>query len=127
MDGDEDYWSATHVIGDVERDEIISQAGYQVIRIPYFVQLTPATIDHLFGMLVTDCSPFKDFPHGFIADTVVFPADYCELGIDRFLRDIEEFSCVKKEILDSLEAAANARGNWRLVYPPTLRKRLGIV
>lgn len=86
--------------------------------------MTPQTIQLLFGNLVAYQSPFKDFPHGFIADTVVFPADFCEIGIDRFLADLDKFACVKREILDSLEQAATARGDWRLVYPPRLRSRL---
>ena len=117
FDGDQHYQRAAHVIQDAERDKVITDAGYRVIRIPYFVQLTPETIRLLFGDLVSDQSPFKDFPHGFIADTVVFPADFCELGIDRFLADLDKFSCVKNEILDSLKQAAIERGDWRIVYP----------
>ena len=75
----------------------------------------------LFGSTVTNHDRFKDFPHGFIADTVVFPADYCELGVVRFLRDLERFAAIRREILASLERAAVSRGDWRFVYPPSLR------
>ena len=125
FDGDQHYRRALHVIQDAERDAVLTAAGYRVIRIPYFVQLTADTIRHLFGTLITDLSPFKDFPHGFIADTVIFPADYCELGIERFLRDLDRFAFIRPDILASLERAAAARGDWRLVYTPLLRERLG--
>lgn len=120
FDGDQHYQRAAHVIQDAERDKVITDAGYRVIRIPYFIQLTPETIRFLFGDHVSDQSPFKDFPHGFIAETVVFPADFCELGVDRFLADIDNFACVKGEILDSLEQAVAKHGDWRIVYPPSL-------
>lgn len=127
FDGDQHYQRAAHVIQDAERDAVIAEAGYRVIRIPYFIQLTQETIRLLFGDLIADQSPFKDFPHGFIADTVVYPADFCELGIDRFLSDLDKFSCVKHEILDSLEQATTTRGDWRLVYPPRVRRRRGLL
>ena len=57
----------------------------------------------------------KDFPHGFIADTVVFPADFCELGIERFLNDLGRFAAIRSDIVVSLKRAATTRGDWRLI------------
>ncbi len=125
FDGNQHYQRAAHVLGDQRRDEIVRAAGYRVIRIPYFVQLDDRVIDALFGRHVADGSHFKDFPHGFIADTVVFPADYCELGVERLRRDLERFQVIKAEILASLLAAARARGDWREVYPPSLYEEFG--
>ena len=76
FDGSQHYQRATHVLRDRVRDAVLADAGYTVVRTPYFVQLVPETICHLFGDLVTDRSSFKDFPHGFIAETVVFPGDF---------------------------------------------------
>jgi hypothetical protein len=120
FDGDQHYCHARHVLEDTQRDATLIEAGYRIIRIPYFVQLHPAVIEDLFGQLIADHSSFKDFPHGFIADTVVFPADFCELGIERFRHDLERFAFIRTDILGSLASAASQKGDWRLVYPPSL-------
>ncbi len=124
FDGDQHYRSAKHVIEDKTRDKILTDAGYCVIRIPYFVQMTEPVIGMLFSNHIVDRDRFKDFPHGFIADAVVFPADFCELGVARFLDDLGRFAAIRAEILGSLERAAATRGDWRLVYPVSLRKLL---
>jgi hypothetical protein len=124
FDGDQHYRSAKHVIEDKTRDQILTDAGYRVIRIPYFVQMTEPIIGMLFGNHITNRDRFKDFPHGFIADTVIFPADFCELGVARFLNDLDLFAAIRGDILASLKRAAAARGDWRIVYPPSVRKVL---
>jgi len=124
FDGDQHYRSAKHVIEDKARDQILADAGYRIIRVPYFVQMTEPVIGHLFGNLITNRARFKDFPHGFITDAVVFPADFCELGIERFLADLSRFAAIRDDILASLERAAIAKGDWRLVYPPSVHDRL---
>lgn len=121
FDGDQHYRSAGHVLRDQERDALLRAAGYAVVRIPYFVQLDATTIGHLFCALVTDRSPFKSFPHGFIAEKVVMPADFCELGVQRFVADLQWFAAVAKEIAESLRAAEARLRDWRLVYPLSLR------
>jgi hypothetical protein len=124
FDGDQHYRSAKHVIEDRAREQVFIDAGYRVVRIPYFVQMTEPVIGYLFGDLVTDRRPFKDFLHGFISATVVFPADFCELGIEHFPADLDRFAAIRVDILASLERAVAERGDWRLVYPPSLRERL---
>jgi very-short-patch-repair endonuclease len=124
FDGDQHYCSAKHVIEDKTRDQALIDAGYTVIRVPYFVQMTEPVIGLLFDDLISDRARFKDFPHGFIADTVVFPADFCELGIERFYGDLDRFAAIRSDIIASLERAAITRGDWRLVYPTSVRDRL---
>jgi hypothetical protein len=123
-DGDQHYRSAKHVIEDKTRDQALGEAGYTVIRVPYFVQMTEPVIGLLFGDLITNRTRFKDFPHGFIADTVVFPADFCELGIERFLGDLCRFAAIRPDIIASLKRAETTRGDWRLVYPRSVRDHL---
>jgi len=120
-DGDQHYRQAAKILKDRERDVILSNAGYRVIRIPYFVQLTGPVIRLLFGSAIADTRDFKSFPHGFIAQTVVFPADFCELGVQRFLADLTRFGCIADDIRTSLAAAVERLGDWQLVYPPSLR------
>jgi hypothetical protein len=119
FDGDQHYRSSRVILGDVERDAFFTANGYRVIRIPYFVQLSCAVITHLFGDIAHTKDDFLDFPHGFIASTVVMPADFCELGIARFEDDLTCFGYIAAAILQSLREAAAARGDWRTVYPPS--------
>lgn len=123
FDGDAHYRQARTILGDAERDRFFVGLGYQVIRIPYFVQLTTPVIADLFGKAAEDQSDFLDFPHGFIADTVVMPSDFCELGIARFDDDLTRFSYIRDQILESLKSAAAKRGDWRLVCPPSRREQ----
>lgn len=120
FDGPQHYQSARHVILDAERDRILTAAGYQVVRIPYFVQLAEPIISLLFGDRIKDRSSFKEFPQGFIDPRVVYPADFCELGIGRFLADLERFAPIRADIEQSLDAAVRTQGDWRIVYPPSL-------
>jgi len=55
---------------------------------------------------------------------VVFPADFCELGVERFLADLDRFPSIRGDILKSLERAALDKGDWRLVYPSSVRLTL---
>jgi very-short-patch-repair endonuclease len=119
FDGDQHYRSSRVILGDVERDACFTANGFRVIRIPYFVQLSRAVITHLFGDIAHTTNDFLDFPHGFIASTVVMPADFCELGIARFEDDLKRFDYIAGAILKSIREAAATRGDWRTVYPPS--------
>jgi hypothetical protein len=118
FDGDSHYCSARRVLADMRRDKLLCEAGYVVIRIPYFVQLTQEVIEDLFGAAIEDTSDFRCFPHGFISNTVVFPADFCELGLARFEADLMRFSYIKADILASLKRAMLKRDAYE-VYPPS--------
>lgn len=90
--------------------------GYRIVRIPYCVQLSHDTIEHLFGVGID----FEQvFPHGFIVDkNETLPADFCSLGYERFLRDIERFSYIKDDIFASLHHKYNKyNGDWYRVLP----------
>ena len=124
FDGDQHYRSSRVILGDVERDAFFTASGFRVIRIPYFVQLSHAVIMHLFGQLAHTTGDFLNFPHGFIASTVVMPADFC-VGIARFEDDLERFGYIAGDILQSLKEAAAARGDWRTVYPSSRYEKWG--
>jgi very-short-patch-repair endonuclease len=80
FDGDDHYRSAKKILGDEERDRALASVGYRIVRIPYFVQLTRVVIATLFGEIAMHHGDFLNFPHGFIAKTVVMPANLCELS-----------------------------------------------
>lgn len=121
FDGDAHYRSTKTIIGDADRDSLFTSLGYGVVRIPYFVQLTTPVIADLFGDLARDHSDFLDFSHGFIASTVIMPADFCELGLARFEADLRRFDYIRDDILESLRRAVKERGDWRVICPPSHR------
>ena len=50
----------------------------------------------LFSEIGIHHGAFLQVPRGFIAKTVVMPADFCELGIPRFDADLERFHHVRQ-------------------------------
>ena len=75
-DGDTHYRDANVIFRDEVKESICREGGKEIIKIPYFVQLTSQTFEHFFG------EPFDvetDFPHGFIT-TKILPASFCPIG-----------------------------------------------
>lgn len=108
FDGDEHYRNTLKIKADEEKDNIATEHGYRVIRIPYWVQLTTETLRHYFDL---EATIHQDFPHGFIT-TKVFPASYCELGLSRFERELESLpSSVRNAVIHSLRERAAEHGN----------------
>lgn len=100
FDGYQHYTSSKNIIRDDRKDLILLNDNIRVIRVPYFVQLSTEVIKELFG---TEYTHIQTYPHGFVDKTAVLPADYCELGIDRFIKDLDRFGYVRDEILNSLK------------------------
>lgn len=116
FDGAQHYTSLKWCYADKEKDNAYANMGYKIVRVPYFVQLSHDTIEHLFGVNME----FEQvFPHGFIVDkNEVLPADFCSLGYERFLRDIERFLYIKDDILASLHYKHKKyKGDWNRVLP----------
>jgi very-short-patch-repair endonuclease len=49
FDGYLHYTKSKTVLDDIDKDRIISNLGYSIVRIPYFVQLDKRVMEHLFG------------------------------------------------------------------------------
>ncbi len=117
FDGDEHYRNTLKIKADREKDAIAEGAGMHVVRIPYWVQLDPETFRHFFGF---DAPIEQDFRHGFIT-TKIFPASYCELGVERFERELAALpSRVRDAVLLSLKERAADHGP-EFVVPSRLR------
>ena len=43
------------------------------------------------------------YPHGFIDEKCILPADFCELGVEWFKSDINRFANEFEEIINSLK------------------------
>ena len=92
FDGPYHYTNSQKYKTDKEQTELYNTHGYNVIRIPYFIQLNDRVIRLLFGKYLDDTTintitSFNIYPHGFI-DTKILPADFCSNGIKRFNSDL---------------------------------------
>lgn len=118
FDGDSHYCKAARIISDHEKDAEYKSLGYKIIRIPYFIQMTSDVLAHVFGI----SKPFtKKYPHGFIDPKAVLPADFCELGIQKFVADLSTFSFHKNEVINSLIQQIAMKKNINLVLPPSIQ------
>lgn len=107
FDGDEHYRNTLKIKADEEKDAIAAVHGLQVVRVPYWVQLTTDTLAHYFGLSATIG---QSFPHGFII-TKMFPASFCALGVARFMRELSEIPpAVRVAVLQSLQARVAEHG-----------------
>lgn len=114
FDGFQHYTQSSYIIKDEIKDSTYSKMGYTIVRIPYFVQLESRTISYLFGF---NYEYKQTYPHGFIDKNAILPADFCELGIERFIKDLQRFSFIKTEIIESLIAKS---ADIRTVIPQSL-------
>jgi hypothetical protein len=117
-EGDPHYWNSIRIKIDREKDRAAADSGYRVVRFPYWIQLTSETLGHYFGL---SAEIKQDFPHGFIT-TKLFPASFCELGVERFERELQALpSGVRQAVLKSLRDRAQEHGV-EYVVPSKLRR-----
>ncbi len=120
FDGDAHYRDSLKIKVDREKDVAAQEIGYLVVRFPYWLQLTDETIDLYFRL---SANILQDFPHGFIT-TKIFPASFCELGIERFQREMAALpETVKKGVVQSLKDRSKEHGD-EYVLPKNLRNVL---
>jgi len=116
FDGDEHYRNSLKIKVDREKDRLAASQGNLVVRVPYWVQLDNLTTQHCFGL---SANIQQDFPHGFIT-TKLFPASFCELGIERFGQELDALPCpVRDAVLASLRNRINEHGH-EYVLPASL-------
>lgn len=117
FDGDLHYKESGKIKSEAEKNSIYSSMGYKVVRIPYFIQLTNEIVKLLFNK---DCNISYKYPHGFISDKATLPADFCEMGINKFISDLNKFKIVKQDILNSLVDKIESKKDIELVLPKSL-------
>jgi hypothetical protein len=117
FDGPEHYRNSLKIKADREKDEIASRANVRIVRFPYWVQLTSETLLHYFGR---EARVVQSFAHGFIT-TKLFPASFCELGVERFVRELDELpGSVRSSVIASLRHRTEEHGI-EYVMPQELR------
>jgi hypothetical protein len=106
-DGDEHYRHSIKIKIDRGKDEAARALGYQVVRFPYWVQLDSTALRHYFGL---EAEIEQSFPHGFIT-TKLFPASFCELGIERFRAELFALPAVVRDgVIASLRDRVEEHG-----------------
>lgn len=118
FDGYQHYTVAKTIIRDMAKDKILKELGYTVIRIPYFIQMSTEIVKKLFEKTIVI---EQVFPHGFISSksTMIFSADFNELGVDKFNKYLIRFQCVREDILNSMRQKAREIGVLA-VFPKSL-------
>lgn len=117
------YSNASYILDDYARDEILQARGYTVIRIPAFIQLSKEVVKLLFNVdLENDLYKLCN-KHGFMHPEIALPADFCELGIERFKNDLVRFDIVREKIVDTIKKRIETDGIER-VLPKSLHSIL---
>jgi len=117
FDGDSHYCKSDRILKDRAKDNDYRSLRYRVVRIPYFIQMSKP----LLKMIFDEDIEFKQiYPNGFIDKKAVLPADYCELGIELFLEDLERFSYCRDDIIESLKTKIEELDSMELVLPKSL-------
>lgn len=121
FDGDSHYCKAQRIKTDIFKDKDYISLGYTVFRIPYFIQMSSELIKMIFDI---DITYKQKYPNGFIDKKAVLPADFCELGIELFKKDLGKFSYCKDEIIDSLNIKIQEKSDIELVVPLSLKEHI---
>ncbi|NQY20926.1 MAG: DUF559 domain-containing protein [Campylobacteraceae bacterium] len=119
FDGDSHYCKAQRIKTDILKDNDYQSLGFKVFRIPYFVQMSSQLLKMIFDK---DIDFEQKYPNGFIDKKVILPADFCELGINLFKKDLEKFSYCKSEIIKSLNTKIEEKSDVELVIPTSLNQ-----
>lgn len=116
FDGYQHYQDALLIKRDKEKNTLAAKHNIKVVRIPYWIQLTTETLKHYLGL---EADIKQNFPHGFIS-TKHFPATFCELGIKRFLQELNTVpTSVRRDVVNSLRDRISEIGT-EYVVPSTL-------
>jgi hypothetical protein len=118
--GDEHYRNTLVIRSDRIKAKIASDHGFRTVSFPYWLQLDSFTLKHFFGF---EAQIVQDFPHGFIT-TKLFPASFCELGIQRFREELFRLPPgLRKPVLQPLRDREEEYGI-EFVLPSALRSIL---
>jgi len=115
-DGDEHYRHSLKIKGDRCKNEAARSLDWRVVRFPYWIQLDTVTLEHFFDL---DANVEQSFPHGFVT-TKLFPASFCELGIERFRSELVSLPTgVREVVINSLRERIAEHG-LQYVLPTSL-------
>jgi len=117
-DGPGHYTNVNTTHRDLEIYDVCCKNGYTFISIPYFLQIDDCLFSAVFkpaGAICPDGVEMSNYPQGFILDTCVFPASYCQNGLLRFSLEMDrEFWPYKDDIMATLDRHAERIGETRV-------------
>lgn len=90
FDGDLHYTNSLSFYRDIQKNEIAELEGYEVIRIPYWVQLNTQTLEYYFKVKSKYYKIETNFPHGFISKKATLPGSFCNYGFGRFTNELQD-------------------------------------
>lgn len=93
------YSNAKTAIKDKLKDQVYEKYNYKVIRIPPFVQLDSEMVKHYFNITYTEPLYEVASEHGFKHPNITLPADFCELGIKRFEKELSELPQTVRDVI----------------------------
>lgn len=87
FDGAQHYENIDFIERDQRKDKILTEQGFKIVRIPYWIQMTDLVFEHFFGFKYPE-KLIKTYNHGFIDNAAHTPAFYCNKGMNRFLKEM---------------------------------------
>lgn len=90
FDGLQHYTNPDRIRQDVENEKLYRSCGYNVIRIPYFIQLTNDVVFKMFGVTVDDVLFNPNIPSMGI-NGKNSPAYTCPAGLKRMAREFKKY------------------------------------
>ena len=84
FDGDSHYCDVNVMNRDVRKDRLLTEQGFNVVRIPYWVQLDNITF-RMFFRFDFPSEIVNHYPHGFIDKKAKTPAFFCVNGMYKFI------------------------------------------
>ena len=94
FDGDSHYCNSDVIENDIRKNNLLKSSGFNLVRIPYWLQLNDYVFDSCFGFSYPETIP-QTYPHGFIDKKAKTPAFYCVKGLLRFNSELD--ACVKSD------------------------------
>lgn len=124
FDGYHHYNSTARICKDYANNELYVSLGYKVIRIPYFIQMSTELLRDIFKVNIKVERTYED---GFIDSSALLPADFCEMGVQKFEQDLHTFEYAKESIYNTLRIKATELQSVELVVPKSLEPIIGLV
>ena len=98
------YTDPFTILKDNINSKILSEYGYSVIRIPFYLQLNKEAIKYLFDIEFNGELYESINDHGFKHPMCILPSQFCECGVDRFINEISHLPIsIKNVIIESLK------------------------
>mgnify|MGYP004449087663 FL=1 len=90
FDGIQHYTNPDNIDKDIKKTKVYEQAGYKVVRLPYFIQLTNKVVKQLFDVDVKEQLFDESYP-SLCSDSQCSPAYLCYKGIKRMAEEFKKF------------------------------------